>query len=117
VALAERDERHADRLQLLEQRDEMFQVASEPVQPPADQHVEPAALGIPDQLVERGPLVFGAGDALIDVLDGRPPASRHVPSQFGELVFRLLVGSGGRCGRCWILDNAPRPRRESEIAR
>ena len=43
-SFSERDERHTNSLKVFEQRDEMPEVASEPVQPPADQHVESSPL-------------------------------------------------------------------------
>ena len=68
------DERHADVLQVFEHRHEMPQVASEPVQPPAHQHVESSALGVLQQGIESRTLVLRATDATVNVFDSGPAA-------------------------------------------
>ena len=57
--LAEADERHPDRVQLVEERHEVSQVAPEPIQPPADQDIEPPARGVPDQPIQGRASVLG----------------------------------------------------------
>ena len=42
-ALRQTDKRHAEHLEFLQQRDEVFQIASEPIEPPADDDIELAA--------------------------------------------------------------------------
>ena len=44
-----------------------------------------------DELVERGPTVLRAADALVDVLDGAPAARRDVAPQLEQLVLGGLV--------------------------
>ena len=51
-ALAQADERHAQRLEVIEQRHQMPEVPAQAVQPPADKHIEPTAPGIPQQGIE-----------------------------------------------------------------
>jgi len=52
-ALRQADERNPQRLQLVEQRNQVLQIASQSIEPPADQHVEPPAPGIADQIIQR----------------------------------------------------------------
>jgi hypothetical protein len=51
----------------------MVEIASQSVKAPAHEHVEPTSAGIRQDLVERGPAIFRARYAGIDVL-GRSPA-------------------------------------------
>ena len=44
-----------------------------------------------DELVERGPAILRAADALVDVLDGGPAAGRDVAPQLEQLVLGGLV--------------------------
>ena len=88
VRLTKRD---AEGLQLVEQRDQVPEVPAEPIQPPADQHVEPTPLGIPDQLIQRRPPVLAPAHPFVDVLDRRPAPGSDVPPQLGELILGLLV--------------------------
>ena len=77
-ALGQTHERNAERLQLLQQRDQVLQVASESIKPPANQHVKPSTLGIGQELVESGATILRPADAAIDVLDCRPaPSARR----------------------------------------
>ena len=80
-AFGQRDERDAESLQLVEQRDQVLQAPSETIEPPADQHIEPAALGIGQKLVERGATILRPADAVIDVLDRGPAAGLDVAPQ------------------------------------
>ena len=45
-ALLQADERHAERLKLIEQRHEVLQAAAQAIQPPTDQDIELAPLDI-----------------------------------------------------------------------
>ena len=76
--LAERDERHAARLPVVEQEHEVPQVAAEAIQSPTDDAIHSMAPHIGDELVERRPTVLRAGDAFVDVLDRRPAAGLDV---------------------------------------
>ena len=69
----------------------MLQVAAEPIQPPAHQHVEPAALGIWTSMSRAGRRSFAPDTPVIDVLDSRPAARLDVAPEFLQLVLRLLV--------------------------
>ena len=89
--LGEADERDAERLQFVEQRDQVLQVATESIEPPADQHIEPPPLGVGQELVERGTTIFRPAHPAINVLDGRPAARLDLPSQLLELVLRFLL--------------------------
>ena len=77
--LGQTDDRDAEGLQLVEQRDQMPQVPPEPIQAPADQRVEPAPTGVGDQGVEGRPAVLAPADAPIDVFRS-PPAPRLTSS-------------------------------------
>ena len=72
----------------------MAEIPPESVEPPAHQHIELPSLRISEQLVERGPTIFRAAHAAINMLDTRPPASFAVATEFLELVFRFLVEGG-----------------------
>ena len=81
-----------DRVQLVEERHQVAQVAPEPVEAPADQDVDSAAPGIADQAVERRAPILRTGHPVVDVLDGGRPAPRvDVAPQLGQLVLGLLV--------------------------
>jgi len=81
------------RLQLVEQCDQVFEIAPESIKTPADQHVEPAAPGVSDEIIERRPPILRSRHALIDVLDRRPVARLHVASNLLQLILRLLLES------------------------
>ena len=57
--LRQTDKRNPQRLQLVEQCNQVLQIAPESIEPPANQHVKPPAPGISNQLVERGPPILG----------------------------------------------------------
>ena len=79
-------------LQFLKHRDEMPQVPPEAVEPPADEHIEPPPLGVPDQIIERRSALLRAADALIDVFAAdRPPPRLDVSPQLHQLVFAVLI--------------------------
>jgi hypothetical protein len=92
-AFRQTDKRDSQRLQLVEERDQVFQIAPEPIEPPADQDVEPAAPGVRNQLVERRPPILRTGDTPIDVLNGRPVPSLRVAPELLKLILRLLLES------------------------
>jgi hypothetical protein len=54
----ERDEGDPDGLEIIEERDEVLQVAPEPIQPPADEHIEPSALGILQERIQGRPTIL-----------------------------------------------------------
>jgi hypothetical protein len=94
-ALAERDECDAERLQVLEQRDQVLQVAPKAIEPPAHQYVKLPAARVFDEAVEGRPGGLGPAHAVVDVLHGRVPATGgHVAAELGELVLGLLVERG-----------------------
>ena len=90
----EADERDAKRLKLVEERDQVLQTAPEPIEPPADQHIEPPPLGIGQELIERGAPVLRSAYAAIDVLDRRPAARLDVTAQLDQLVLAGLLRGG-----------------------
>jgi hypothetical protein len=57
-ALAEADEPDPEVVQVAEQRDEMPQTPAQPIQPPADQDVEPPPSGVPQEVVQGGPAIL-----------------------------------------------------------
>jgi hypothetical protein len=94
-AFSEADEADTQRLQFLEQQHQVAEVASEAIETPADQRVEAPSLGVPYELVERGPALLRAAHAVVDVLTrDRPAAGPAVLGQFGDLVLGVLVGGG-----------------------
>jgi hypothetical protein len=85
------DERYAETLQLVDQRDHVFEAPSKSIESPADQHIEPPTLGVHNELVECGATIPGPTHAAIDVLDRGPAARLDITSEFPQLVLRLLV--------------------------
>src|SRR5688500_1908629 len=67
---AERDEGDAARLPLVEQQDEVTQVASEAIKAPAEDRLHFVPARVRRQLVERWPAVLRPAATVIDVLDG-----------------------------------------------
>ena len=63
----EANEVHSRGLQVIEQQDQVPEVSPKAIQPP-DDHVEPAALRIADQVIERRATFLGPADTLIDIL-------------------------------------------------
>src|SRR5262249_24594714 len=85
-AFGQTDEGHAERLELLEQRDEVLQVAPEAIQTPADEHVEPTALGVANEGIQRWPPLLRPAHATVNVLDGaRPTAGLGVSAELSQL--------------------------------
>jgi hypothetical protein len=79
-ALGEAHKRDAERLEVLEQRDEVLQVPSEPIEAPANQYIEPAPLGLAYEHIECGPAVPRAADAAVDVFHTGPAPRLDVPA-------------------------------------
>ena len=52
-AFGERDEINPNGLEVIQEQDEMAQIPPQPIQPPADQHIKPSALGIRHESVQR----------------------------------------------------------------
>jgi hypothetical protein len=91
-ALAQRHESDADGLQLIEQQDQVPQIAAQPIEPPAHQDVEPASFGIGDELIERGSSILCPAYTAVDVLDGGPAPRLDVASEFSKLILGILIG-------------------------
>src|SRR5205823_671707 len=85
-ALGEADECDAERLEILQQGDQVLQISPEPIEPPAHDHVELAPPGIAEEPVEAGATIFRPAHASVDVLHGRPAPSGDVAPDFRELV-------------------------------
>jgi hypothetical protein len=90
-ALAQADERHADAVQVFQHNHEMPQIPPEPIESPAHQHVEPSALGVGQELVERGATILRPAHTVVNVFDGGPATRLDLAPQLGQLVLRLLV--------------------------
>jgi hypothetical protein len=88
----EADERDAKRLKLVEERDQVLQAATEPIEAPADQHIEPPPLGIGQELIERGAPVLRSAYAAVYELGSGPSARFDVPPQLDQLVVAGLLG-------------------------
>jgi hypothetical protein len=80
-------------------------VSAETIEPPADDRLHAMAPHISDELVERGPTVLRAADAVVDVLD-TPFSSNHARSarstwtengtpsrSFKRLIPSMICGS------------------------
>ena len=62
--LAQTDEGHAHDVQFVQERHQVAEVPAQPVQPPADQHIELPTLGVPDQGVQGRSAILGSGEPL-----------------------------------------------------
>jgi hypothetical protein len=69
--LTHRDERHTQRLEFVEQRDEMTEIPSEAIEAPAHDHIELPSLRCGNQLVERRATVLRTTHTTIDELRSR----------------------------------------------
>ena len=74
----------------------MSEVPSKTVKSPGHQDVESTFSRVGNESVKRRPPVLRAGDAAVDIIDGRPVPSTRVAVQFEQLVFAGLVPSAGR---------------------
>jgi hypothetical protein len=68
----EADEADAERRQFVDGDDQAPEVAPEPIQSPAHEHIKLPSLGILQQRIEGGPLVLRAADAPVHELVGGP---------------------------------------------
>jgi hypothetical protein len=90
-AFPKRDKGDTERLEFLEEHNQVPEITPKSVQPPADDHVEPAASSISNEPIQRRPAVFRAAHATVHVLDGGPGACLDVTVQFLKLVGGLLI--------------------------
>jgi len=58
----------------------MPKIPTEPVQPPADQHVKPAPLGIADEGIESGATVLRPTHPTVNVFLSAPVPSLDIPA-------------------------------------
>jgi hypothetical protein len=109
-AFSQADERDSERLQVLQQSDQVLQVATEPIESPAHDDIEFPPLRVSNQRVESGAAIFRTAHSTINVLDGRPATSRAEAMKFLKLVLWLLIdrrnaGIDRRrlhdCPTCW----------------
>ena len=90
-AFLQRDKRDPQRLELVEQRDQMLQAATESIQPPTDQDIELASLDIRENGIQGRSTLPTPRHAPINELDRGPAPNGDVAPELGELVLRLLV--------------------------
>jgi hypothetical protein len=84
-------ERDPQRIQLVQQRNEMAQVSTQAIKSPTDQHIESPSAGLRDQPIQGGPAIFRAGHPMIDKLPhGESPLSAILP-EFAELILGFLI--------------------------
>ena len=90
-AFGEADEGDAERLELLEERDQVLEIPSEPIKTPAHQHIELSPFRVSNHVIERGPAILRAADTAIGVLNGRPASGLDIAPEFLKLVFWFLI--------------------------
>lgn len=73
-------ESHSTRLPLVKEQNQVSQVPSEAVQPPADDGFELVPTHVSGKPVQRRSAVFRSAHAVIDVLGSRPSAGLDVPT-------------------------------------
>jgi hypothetical protein len=86
-ALAQCDEGNPQCLQFVQKQNQVPEIPSEPVQPPADENIEPPSACRLQQLVKSWPAVLCARDVLVNVFDCRPLAPLGITPEFRELVL------------------------------
>lgn len=92
--LVDRDDRDAERTELLQRRDEIGHRSAEAIEPPDDHLVDDASARRGQELIEGRSTGCRARHAAIDKLGGHVPVSgRGIPAQFHELV-RVLIDRG-----------------------
>ena len=67
-ALGKRDERDSQRVKFIEQQNQVSKVPTEAVESPDNEHIELPPLRCFQHLIERGPTLLRAGDAVVDEL-------------------------------------------------
>src|SRR5690349_7675793 len=83
-SFGERYKGDAERLELVQQGNQVLQAAAEAIKPPDYQHVKASTLAVAYELVERRPLLARPANTVIAVLARqRPAARRDVAPQFG----------------------------------
>jgi hypothetical protein len=90
-AFSKRDEPDTERPQFIEQRDEMPEISTEPVQSPAHQDIELPSPRILQQFIESGASILRTTDASVHELGGRPSPRLDIAPEFQELVLGFLV--------------------------
>jgi hypothetical protein len=90
-ALPKADERHAERLQFVEDEYEVLQVTTEAVEAPAHNSIAAPLACIREQRVQRRPPVFRAADTTVHERSRLPSASSCKASEFLQLIVRFLV--------------------------
>ena len=90
-AFAEGHEPHPEGLEVVQERHEVLQAAPQTIQPPDYDGIHFPAPGIRHEPVQGWTAIRAAGDAMIDVFHGLPPASLHIALDLEELVFRCLI--------------------------
>jgi len=90
--LPEGHETHAEVLELVEERHEVSEVPSEPIEGGDGHEIESPPPGIGHESVEAGPLLAGAAHCAVDELGNNlPPRSLSMLTESPELVVRRLV--------------------------
>jgi hypothetical protein len=90
-AFSERNERHAERVNLVQHQNQVPQVPPEAVETPDDQDVELPSLRRREHLVQSGSAVLAPRHTPVNIFDSRPPSRLGIPAQLLELVFNVLV--------------------------
>jgi hypothetical protein len=87
----QRKERDAECREVVDERDQVLQVAAQPIELPGHDDVELPMPRVLHQAIEGRPPVLGPRDAVVDVFDGRPAAGFDVAPELDELVLGFLV--------------------------
>jgi hypothetical protein len=90
-ALVERNEADTKRLEFLNDRYKVPQIAAESVQSPADDNIKLPALRCFQHLVQRRPTVLCTRDAVVNEFRRSPATGFNVSSQLMELILYVLV--------------------------
>ena len=93
-ALPEGDERNPQRLEFVEQQNQVPEIPPQAVQPPADENIESPPTSGHEEFIKRGTTVLGTRHASVHVFDRGPAPALHIRATFRELVFHVLVERG-----------------------
>ena len=90
AALIEGHEGDTERCELLDECDQVSNIASEAIQSPYDEYIEAATAAVNQQAIERQSTVLRPADAVVDAV-GCPIPRGDVAPVLRELVLGLLV--------------------------
>jgi hypothetical protein len=87
----QRHEANSERLEIVQQRNEMSEIAAEAIEPPANKHIKPTAPRVGEHLIKGRASILGSAETSIHELGSGPTPGLNVTPKFDQLVFAGLV--------------------------